>query len=164
MLCLGDVCTTFPGNSSQRVEINGSCKDQLITTGFNSRYDKAQVFKAMSGVYAVIWLPMFFQNRIYMPVLALFMELVTNFFFLFDQWSGYICYFVTLDLSLRHIISHISILVCYIMTLLMMVLGLWAGVDMGGFMAKIAMGGSDLELKCLFYPCLIRLYSVIDLQ
>ena len=71
---------------------------------------------------------------------------------------------MTLDLSLRHIISHISILVCYIMTLLMMVLGLWAGVDMGGFMAKIAMGGSDLELKCLFYPCLIRLYSVIDLQ
>ena len=78
------MCTTFPGNNSQRVEINGSCKDQLITTGFNSRYDKAQVFKAMSGVYAVIWLPMFFskQNSVYFhrfPVIIKLSNIVDTF-------------------------------------------------------------------------------------
>ena len=39
-----NVCTAFPGNSSQGVEINKSWIDLLIEVVFNLRYDKAHIW------------------------------------------------------------------------------------------------------------------------
>ena len=55
------------------------------------------------------------------------------FFFLgLLKLSGYICCFMTLNLSLHHINSHISLLVCFNMSMLVMVTGAFGCIRHGG--------------------------------
>ena len=58
-------------------------------------------------------------------VFPIFMELLTNFFFFLGllKLSGYICCFMTLNLSLRCINGHFSMLIYFNMSILVIAFG-----------------------------------------